>query len=111
MHASQQEFAEVYRNLPEEEIAALYTQIDTLADVARFALTAEIQRRGLTDTQLEKLRGVELRHEAQFDRLEKYRRKKLAFGRVGINDIRGWIVAILAALVLILISELIDRRH
>ena len=111
MHARQEDFAETYGSLPDEEIAALYAEIDSLTDGARAALAAELQRRGMDDAQLRKLHALELRHESQFDRLEKFRRKKLALRRLGLNDPKGWIFAILGALVLSLIAKLISRHH
>jgi hypothetical protein len=110
MPTSQQEFSEIYRKLPEEEIAALYSQVDTLTNAAQTALVLELQRRGLNGAQLEKIHATELRHESQFDRREKYRRKKMVLGDFP-TDLKGWIISILAALVLIWISELIHHRH
>lgn len=110
MHPTQQDFAGTYRGLSEQEIADLYADIGSLTGEARAALMAEIRQRGLKEAQLEKLHAVELRHEAQFDRLERYRRKKLAWGSFPDN-LKGWIVTILGALVLILILELIHHRH
>jgi hypothetical protein len=107
-----QDFGETYRSLSEEEIAAIYAEIGSLTEEARNALVAEIQSRGLDQTQLQKLHAVELRHEAQFDRREKYRRKRMIFGRSsGLHSVKEWIGVILIALVLVLISELISRRH
>jgi hypothetical protein len=111
MQSTRQDFAENYRNLSGEEISALYAQIDTLTDAARTALVTEIQQRKLTEAQLQKLHAVELRHEAQFDRLEKYRRKKLAWGPLSPNDLKGWIVAILVILVYVLVKSLIAHHH
>jgi len=111
MHDGQQDFAETYRTLPDEEIAALRADIDSLTDAARSALAAEMQRRGMNDAQLQKMHAAELRHEALFDRLQKQRRKTLAGYLLTRNDPKGWIFAVLGALVLILISELISRHH
>ena len=82
-----------------------------LQNLPRLALTTEIQRRGLSTEQLLKLKAVELRHEAQFDRLEKLRRKRMVLKELGLNDPKGWIVAIVGALILIWIEQLISRRH
>jgi hypothetical protein len=112
MRSTDQDFAGTYRGLTADEIAALYVEIGSLTEEAHSALMAEIQRRGLDEAQLKKMHTVELRHEAQFDRREKLRRKKMVLeGFSGMNDVKGWILAILGALVFILISELINRRH
>lgn len=111
MHTAQQDFAQTYRGLADEDIAALYADTASLTEGARSALAAEMQRRGISDAQLQKLHAIEHRHEAQFDRLEKFRRKKLALRRLGLYDPMGWIFAILGALILILLSELISRHH
>jgi hypothetical protein len=102
--------AETYRILPDEEIASLLADQDSLTPDARSALLAEIRQRGLTETQLQKMHSVELRHEAQFDRLESFRRRKLAWGRLPSTP-REWMFAILAFIALILISELMSRPH
>jgi len=110
MQLAESEFSENYRALSDEDIAAIYADIDSLTDDARVALLAELQTRGLTEAQLQKLHAVELRHEAQFDRLERFRRKKLAWGRLP-GSRREWILAILLATAFILISDLMSRRH
>jgi hypothetical protein len=110
MQTTQQDFAEAYRVLPDEEIAALYADFASLTGEARSALTNEIHQRGLDDPQLQKLHAAELRHENQFDRLEKYRRKKLAWGDLPTTA-REWILAIVGGIALILILELILRHH
>ena len=117
MHTAPEDFAETYRLFPDEEIAAIYADIDSLTVDARSALMAEAQTRGLSDEQLKKLHAVELRREAQFDRLESFRRKKLAWGRLLLWDRyrslspRDWTVGILIAISVILISELLSRHH
>ena len=117
MHTAPEDFAETYRLFPDEEIAAIYADIDSLTVDARSALMAEAQTRGLSDEQLKKLHAVELRREAQFDRLESFRRKKLGWGRFLLWDRyrslspRDWIIAILIAISVILISELLSRHH
>ena len=110
MQTPQRDFAGTYRVLPDEDIADLFVEIASLTPEARSALLAEIQRRGLDDAQLEKVHAVELRHEAQFDRLEKHRPKKLAWGNLPTSR-REWIFAIVGGIGLILILELIDRHH
>jgi len=110
MQTPQQDFAGIYRVLPDEDIADLYAEIASLTPEAGSALLAETQRRGLDDAQLEKLHALELRHEAQFDRLEKYRRKKLAWGNLPTSP-REWIFAIVGGAALILVLELISRHH
>jgi len=110
MQSAHSDFAETYRPLPDEEIASLLADQDSLTREARSALLAEIQQRGLTETHLHKLHSLELRHEAQFDRLESLRRKKLAWGRLPRTP-RDWMFAILAFIALILISEFMSHRH
>ena len=110
MQTPQQDFAGIYRVLPDEDIADLYAEIASLTPEASSALLEEVQRRGLDDAQLEKLHALELRHEAQFDRLEKYRRKKLAWGNLPTSP-REWIFAIVGGAALILVLELISRHH
>jgi hypothetical protein len=110
MQTTQQEFAETYRALPDEDIAALYADTPSLTDAARSALTNEIQQRGLDDPELQKMHAAELRHEAQFDRLEKYRRKKQAWGDLPTTA-REWILAIVGGIALVLILEMISRHH
>jgi hypothetical protein len=111
MKPSQQDLAPTYRNLTDDDLASLSSDSASLTDGARSALAAEVQRRGLDDAQLIKLHSVELRHESQFDRLEKFRRRRLARRGLGLYDLSGWIFAVLGALVFILISELIRRHH
>lgn len=111
MNPAEQDFAETYRSLPEEEIAGLYAEIGTLTDGARAALILEIQRRGLGSAHLSKVHSAELRHEALFDRLQTQRRKKLAWYLLTRNNPKGLIAALLAFLVMVLISELIGHHH
>ena len=111
MQTAQHDFAATYRQLSDDDIADLYAESDTLTQSARLALTSEIQRRGLSSDQLLKLKAVELRHEAKFDRLEKLRRKRMVLKELGLNDPKGWIVAIVGALILIWIEQLISHRH
>lgn len=111
MKPSQQDLAENYRSLSDDDLASLVADSASLTDQARSALSTEVQRRGIDDAQLQKVHSLELRHEAQFDRLEKFRRKRLALRRLGLNDLKGWLFAILGALVFILISELMRRHH
>jgi hypothetical protein len=111
MKPSQQDLAATYRSLTDDDLASLGADSGSLTEGARSALATEMQRRGINDAQLQRLHAVELRHEAQFDRLEKFRRKRLALRSLGLDDPKGWIFAILGALVLVLISELIRRRH
>lgn len=77
MHRVEQEFSETYRSLPEEDIAALYSEMETLTEEARGALLAEVGRRHMSREQLLKLHAVELRREGQFDRLQKLHRKRV----------------------------------
>jgi hypothetical protein len=109
MHPTKEEFEESYRHLSEEDISGLYAQNDTLTDDARSALAEEMQWRGLSGAQLTKMHAADVRHEAQFDRLERFRRKKLAVG--SLNDLQGWGIAILVVVVYVLVRSLIAHRH
>lgn len=111
MNPSSENFAESYRSLSDEEIAALRSDTDSLTDEARVALLAEIQQRGLSDEEMRKLHSTELRHEAQFDRLERFRRKRMVVKELGLNDPKGWIIAIVGLGLLILIEKLVSSHH
>lgn len=110
MPAAHQDFAETYRRLPDEDIAALNAQRDTLTDQARDALTAEIRRRGMSDVQLAKLHALEHRGEAKFDRREK-KRRKMASGLLFSRWRLQLMGAALALYVLLWIYERISRHH
>ena len=111
MHTVQGDFAEAYRGLSNEEIAAIYADIDSLTEEARSALIFEVQQRGLSQAQLGKVHDVELRHEAQFDRLERLRRKKMVLSSLGLDDPKRWIFAIVAFLIIVLIEKLRSLHH
>lgn len=116
MHPTKEEFEETYRRLSEEDIAGLYAEANTLTDEAPSVLFAEMQRRGLRGAHLEKMHATEDRHEAQFDRLEKFRRKKLALWFSGLDRFRGmrlkdWLILLLISGLLIWMSRLIPSRH
>ena len=110
MHTTQAEFSEAYRKLTDEDIAELYADIDSLTEEARSALLAEARQRGMNEAQLQKMHAVEVRREAQFDRLEKFRRKRMAWGRLPTSPTE-WIFLAIIAISMILISELISRHH
>jgi hypothetical protein len=61
----------------------------TLTDLARTALQAEIQRRGMSNAQLEKLHSKELHREARFDQFESVRRRKTLLYLLTKNDPKG----------------------
>lgn len=111
MRIDGQELADSYRHLSEQDIADLYAQIDTLTEPARLALASEVKQRGLSGAHLTKLHAAELRHGALFDRLQTQRRKKLAWYLLTRNNPKGLIAALLAFLVMVLISELIGHHH
>jgi hypothetical protein len=111
MQTEQHDFAATYRELSDDDIADLYAESDTLTESARIALSTEIQRRGLSTEQLLKLKAVELRHEAQFDRLEKFRRKRMVLKELGLNDPKGWIIAMIGGGLLWLIEKLVSSHH
>ena len=111
MKTTEQDFAQTYRTLSQQQVADLYSEIDTLTADARAALTAEVQKRGLHLDQLAKMHAAELRREGLFDRLQTQRRKKLAWYLITRNDPKGFLVGVLVVLVAILIAVLFDRRH
>jgi hypothetical protein len=91
----EQGLAATYRECSDDELAALAAEMETLTDVARAALRAEIQRRGVSGAQLGKLHAKEVHREMRFDQKEKIRRKKTLFNiltRSGdLSDPRGWL--------------------
>lgn len=111
MQIDQQGFAQSYRDLPDNEIALLYTQTDMLTEPARMALAAEIEQRGLNADQLQKLHSTELRREANFDRREKWRRKSTASFLLFRNDPKGTLLMLIGFLVLVLILEIVRKHH
>ncbi len=100
-----------YRKLSEDEIAGLYAQMDSLTDAARAALDAEIERRGVKGAHLLKMYAAEGRHDTSSRSLGKLRRKKLAFSRFSGMGLKDWLIVLLLAGGLILISRLISGRH
>ena len=70
-----QELAEAYRNLSDDEIAALHAQIASLTADARAVLSSEIVRRGVNDADLTKLYAADLGKEAKFDQRQKDHRR------------------------------------
>jgi len=111
MRLDQQEFSHTYRNLPDEEIAALNAQVESLTEPARMALDAEIDRRGFSRAHLDKLRSSELHGEAKFDRREKWRRKSTLSYLLFRNDPKGTILTFIVCLLAILIWEFVKRHH
>lgn len=71
MQSAQQDFAETYRNLSDEELASLHAQMGSLTHEARSALHEQIQKRGITTAKLRHLNTAERQREAKFDRLQK----------------------------------------
>ena len=110
MQPDQQGLTKTYSGLPDVEIASLYAQIDTLSDVARTVLSAEIERRHLSSEQLSRLFSSQLRQEANFDRREKIRRKGVASYLLFRNDPKGTLAAFIVILLLGLLA-LIAGRH
>jgi hypothetical protein len=108
MQPDAQELSESYRKLSETEIASLHAEVATLTDVARRALLAEIQRRGLSDAHLSKLHFAELRHEAKFDRRQKQHRKSVTSYILFRGDAKGTITILLLALGVILVAWLVS---
>jgi hypothetical protein len=105
------ELSQTYRNIPDEEIAALHAQVGQLTEQAQIALAAEIERRGLSAEQLEKIHSSEVHGEANFDRREKWRRKSLVSYLLFRNDPKSTILMVIAFLLAVLISELVRKHH
>jgi hypothetical protein len=83
------------------EIASLFAHIDSLTDLARAALGAEIRRRGISSAHLLKLREAELRGEAKFDRRQKEHVKSVASSLLRVDLLRAdpkWTIAIILSL-------------
>jgi hypothetical protein len=110
MQIDTQELAAAYMRCSDDELAALAADSESLTDAARAVLHVEIQRRGMSSQQLEKLHSRELHREARFDQVETIRRKGGLFGRT--RDWKGWIWAGLIFLVLLLLDRLWSHmRH
>jgi hypothetical protein len=110
MQPTRQDFAETYRQLPDEDIAALNAERDTLTVQASEALAAEIERRAMSDAQLGKMHAWERRREAGFDRREKKRRKMVAEFLLS-RWRRRLLGAALAGLMLLWIFERVFGHH
>jgi hypothetical protein len=106
MHIDEQELATTYGRCSDDELGALAAEMETLTDAARAALRAEIQQRGMSGAELEKLHSKELHREARFDQVETIRRKKLLLSRL-----TGWMWACLFLLGLIAFKWLRSRFH
>ncbi len=111
MQIEEQVLAATYRRYSDDEVAALAAQMEELTDAARAALGAEIQRRGMSRAQLERLHSREAHREARFDQLEAVRRKKTVLYLMTRNDPKGWIVAVLIVLGLGLLAWLRSLFH
>ncbi|HWG20464.1 MAG TPA: hypothetical protein VG225_08025 [Terracidiphilus sp.] len=98
MQIDERELAAAYKRYSNDELAALAAETESLTDLARAALRAEIQERGMSDAQLEKLHSRDLHREGRFDQLESVRRKKTVLYLLTRNDPKGWIAAVLIAL-------------
>ena len=111
MQPTEQELGKSYQGLPDDEIASLYAQFDTLTEIARHALALEIQRRELSDAALRKMHAAVLRREAAFDRRDKVRRADLAAWILFRGDPKGTVVALLLIVVLLLIFGFMARHR
>jgi hypothetical protein len=110
MQIDEQELAATYSRCSDDELAALAAEMETLTDVARATLQAEIQRRGVSSAELEVVHSKELHREARFDQVETIRRKKILLSRL-TRDPKGWIWAVLIVLGIILFEWLRSRSH
>jgi len=103
------DFERLYRNSSDQEIAALFADKDSLTDVARDALLAEIRRRGISGTELSRLYTLEVRREAKFDRRQMEHREQVArtIFRGDPKQTLIWILVMLGIAVLIWMLKLI----
>jgi hypothetical protein len=108
MRFDDHELAAEYCKYSDEEVAALAAEMDKLTDGARVALQIEIERRGMSSVQLEKLHAKELHRESRFDQMETIRRKKIALSRLP-SDWKGWIWTGVGILGLVLFEWLRSR--
>jgi hypothetical protein len=110
MQPTKQDFAETFRRSSDDEIASLHSQRDTLTEAARNALTAEIELRGISSSQLQKLYAAKRRQGAKFDRRQKKHRQMVASFLLPLSR-RRFVVVCLLLMVLIWIYTLISNRH
>jgi hypothetical protein len=111
MGIDNRELAAEYSQYSDEELAALAAEMDKLTDTARGALQGEIQRRGISSAQLEKLHGRELHREARFDQKERVRRKQTLVYLLTRGDPKGWIWVAIGALVFIVFEWLRSKMR
>jgi hypothetical protein len=109
MQIDEQEVAATYGRCSDNELAALAAEMETLTDVGRAVPRSEIQRRGLSGAQVEKLHSKELHRETRFDQKEKIRRKKAVFYLLTRNDPKGWLWAVLIFMGFLLFEWLRSR--
>ena len=106
----EQDVSETYRSFSDQQIASLYAEIDSLTEVARPALLAEIERRSLSHAQLQSMHTAELRREANFDRRQAIHRKKV-LAYLLRNDPKGVLLVFLAILAIALFLALTSSHH
>jgi hypothetical protein len=111
MQIDERELSATYRQYSDDDIAALAAEVEKLTNLARAMLEGEIQRRGMSRAQLEKLHSRELHREARFDHLETIRRKKMLLNLLTQNDPKGTIAFVLIMLGSAAILWLWSLRH
>lgn len=80
-----QNLTETYRSYSDDEIARLHGELDSLTEEARYALLAEIGRRGLKEQEIAKIQDEEARHAAEYDQEHRQETKdKLVIGAMTI---------------------------
>ena len=111
MKPSQQELAAAYRDLSDDDLAALSADIVSLTDEARSALQAEIARRGISADRLGKMHSFELRREEIFDLRESRRRQNMATDGMSGRDWLWTAGALVVFFAVVLIYEWARRFH
>lgn len=111
MQMDERELAATYSRRSDEDLAALAAEMETLTNGARAALRAEIEGRGMSSQQLEKLHSRELHREARFDQREAVRRRHTLLYLLTRNDPKGWIWVVLMVLGFIVFKWLRSLFH
>jgi hypothetical protein len=100
-----QDFAQAYRGYSDDELASLYRQLDSLTDIARSALLAEIEARNLSQQRLNELCREQAEHTARFDRESReYRQAEGSrlLKRMALRSLSAIVLAIVAYLIYLL---------
>ncbi len=96
-----QQLAELYKSLTDDELLRLLAETDSLTDVAKQTISAEVARRGLVDDPNAEQRVDELRTKANTDREHSARRMN-RWWRLGIFVLLGFAFASLWGMAMLL---------